>query len=113
MLSWRDFLGTKGTIGSSQIVACGVVMLFPHPFDESCQSFEFTKVFIELFGEVLWDGPFVAVSLRRISTCLSRSLIVCWNSRNSLLPIADDIGSAVRTQTVRNIVTKKRLRKNS
>src|SRR5438094_8501585 len=44
---------TYGSFGSSQIVACGVVMLLPHIFDESYQSFEFAKVLIELFGEFL------------------------------------------------------------
>ncbi len=53
MVSWRKFIGTKGTVGSSYIVACSVVVLLPHALDESYQSFEFTKVFIELLGELL------------------------------------------------------------
>ena len=53
MVSWRKFIGTKGTVGSSYVMACSVVMLLSHSFDESCQSFEFTKVLVELFGELL------------------------------------------------------------
>jgi hypothetical protein len=52
MVSWRNFIGSKGTIGSSEVVASSVVMLLPHSFDESYQSFEFAKVFFELFGEL-------------------------------------------------------------
>jgi hypothetical protein len=52
MVSWRKFIGTKGTVGSSYAVARSVVVLLPHSFDESYQSFEFAKVFIELFGEL-------------------------------------------------------------
>ena len=48
MVSWRNFIRPKGTIGSSDIVACSVVMQLPHSFDESNQPFEFAKVFVEL-----------------------------------------------------------------
>jgi len=55
MVSWRKLIGTKGTVSSSYIVACSVVVLLPHSFDENYQSFELTKVFIELFGELFQD----------------------------------------------------------
>ncbi len=54
-MSWREFTGSKGTIGSSYIVTRGVVVLLPDPFNEHCQSLEFTKVIIELFGKLLQD----------------------------------------------------------
>jgi hypothetical protein len=51
MASWGKLIGSKGTIGSSNIVACSVVVLLSHSFDESWQSFEFTEVVFELFWE--------------------------------------------------------------
>jgi hypothetical protein len=52
MVSWGNFIGSKGPVGSSEVVACSVVVLLPYSFDESYQSFEFAKVFFELFGEL-------------------------------------------------------------
>ena len=52
MASWRNFIGSKGPVGSSEVVAYRVVMLLPHSFDERYQSFELAKVFFELFGEL-------------------------------------------------------------
>jgi len=53
MVSWRKFIGSKRAIGSSNIVACSVVVLLPYPFNESYQPLELAKVIIELFGKLL------------------------------------------------------------
>jgi hypothetical protein len=53
MASGRNFIGSKGPVGSSEVVARSVEVLLSYSFDESYQSFEFAKVFFELFGELL------------------------------------------------------------
>jgi hypothetical protein len=55
MASWRKFIGTKGTVGSSDIVPRSGVVLFSHSFNENYQSLELTKVFTELLRELLQD----------------------------------------------------------
>ncbi len=55
VVSWREFTGSKGTIGSSYIVTRGVIVLLSDRFNEGYQCLESTKILIELFGKLFQD----------------------------------------------------------